>query len=1004
MSRLKGFLTIFCALVVAGCGIAQPRFTPDVQKSFIDNPMRRMETDRVALYYPEHRREEALRMAARIEECASALEERMPRKRQVDKFTVIMPEVEFNNAYVMPGIAGSDVHMVVPTYFTADIFAQMGMAPSPSFISCHEVVHYIQAEEVHGIPGFLNTVFGRLYTPQLGLDVWFWEGIATYYETALQPGQGRMASPFWRQTFASGVAGKAIGGGDLHASKREIPFGAHYLTGAHFIEYLVDTYGEEKLWKVVDLQSWSIFFPFFVNARFLWAYGKDLSSLIREFDAYARERYPVLLRPRDQRIVQEVGFTAQYVVGRDGTWAIVQADLDEVRRIRVYDARDELLLEREFPDFIPPRKARIGVLIGGLSLSDNGRFLYFTNFDYAPTGTRTTLLELEIGTNRLRRVHADIRGMGGDLTPDGRHYIYPRADGNKSEIARIDVATGELEVLQSFPPGSYITDLRISPDGERLAAVVLQENASDVWLFSAQTGEAIERLSTQAVSHRDTFWIDDEHLLYLREEDERFQVVVRVPGTSTEQVVSAAPYIAYNPRPHGQSLRFLNREGFKWTLDEIAMPVIDVIAKAEPLADLSESERSDIGAVASPEWGATQEEVRPLGTSRDAIVGYDEIELPRVHSDAPYSKLDGLFFPRLRVPFVGTRAATGQDDEVQFLASLSISGMDELGFHAWALSGLYETVDRHFSWSVDYANMQLAPAVLLLSAYESWTELLLSDPGQVTTTSFRRRDRGLQLLFLRFFYDIPLSFGILGFEEEEIDVILARHRRFAGAQFATGYGAGRASAYGGTQRLLSSSLTTSFFPEQVGSDFSLADLRNETAIHTPLPFSSRHRLRIAGRARGLLGVPEGQQLMRVGGFTESPLFQSQPSVVEPVATGLLPGPLRFVESLRGFEDFGLATNQALLGDVNYRYPIIIDRGSATSLWLFPASFLSQINLELFGSAATFLDGDFHAALGGSVEVNFSSLWLLSFQLRYQLAQRLTDDEALVHTVLFGIGL
>lgn len=999
MPRFKGFLFIFFALALAGCGMAQPRFSPDVQKAFIDNPMRRMETDRVALYYPEHRREEALRMAARIEECASALEERMPRRRQIDKFTVIMPEVEFNNAYVMPGAAGNDVHMVVPTYFTADIFAQMGMAPSPSFISCHEVVHYIQAEEVRGIPGFLNAAFGRLYTPQLGLDFWFWEGVATYYETALQPGQGRMASPLWRQTFASGMAGKPIGGGDLHTSKREIPFGAHYLTGAHFIEYLVDTYGEEKLWKVVDLQSWSIFFPLFINARFLLAYGKDLSSLIREFDAYARERFPVLLRPEDQRVVQEVGFAGQYVVGRDGTWALVQGDLDEIRRIRVYDARDQLLLEREFPDIIPPRTARVGPLIGGLSLSDEGRYLYFTNFDYAPTGTRTTLLELEIGTNRLRRVHSDIRGVGGDLTPDGRHYIYPRADGNKSQLARIDVATGELEVLRSFPPGSYITDPRVSPDGQRLAAIVLQENASDVWLFSAQTGEPIERLSTLPVSHRDTFWIDDEHLLYLREEQARFQVVVRVPGTSTEQIVSNAPYVAFNPRPHGQSLRFLNREGFKWTLDEIAMPAIDVTAKAAPLLERSES----VEAGVSPEWGGRSAQAGPIATSPDTIVGYREIELPRVQTDVPYSKLDGLFFPRLRVPFVGFSAVTGRAEEVQLLASLSISGMDELGFHAWALTGLYETVDQNFSWSVDYANMQLAPVVVLLSAYESWTQLLLLDPGQsTTTTSFRRRDRGLQLLFFRAFYDIPLSFGILGFEEEEIDVILASHRRFVGAQFATGYGAGRASAYGGTQRLLSSSVSASFFPEQIGSDFSLADLRNESAIHTPLPLSSRHRLRIAGRARGLLGVPEGRQLMRVGGFAADPLFHSQTRAAQPVATGLLPGPLRFVERLRGFEDLGLATNQALLGDVNYRYPIIIDRGSATSLWFFPASFMSQINLELFGSAATFLDGDLHAAVGGSVDVNFS-IWLLPFQLRYQLAQRLTDDEALVHTVLFGVG-
>ncbi|MFU8807205.1 MAG: hypothetical protein ACNA8W_25575, partial [Bradymonadaceae bacterium] len=231
MEKFKVLVFFLLVLLLSGCGIAQPRFSPDVQKSFIDHSMHRMETERLRLYYPEHRRDEALQMATRLEHCVDVLQSKMPRRRGSDIITVIMPEVEFNNAYVFLGAAGNDVHMVVPTYFTADIFAEMGMAPSPSFVSCHEAVHYLQADEVGGIPGLLNSIFGRLYTPQIGLDTWFWEGVATYYETELSPGMGRMASPFWRQTFASGIAGQRISGGDLHTSKRDNPFGAHYLTG-----------------------------------------------------------------------------------------------------------------------------------------------------------------------------------------------------------------------------------------------------------------------------------------------------------------------------------------------------------------------------------------------------------------------------------------------------------------------------------------------------------------------------------------------------------------------------------------------------------------------------------------------------------------------------------------------------------------------------------------------------------------------------------------------------
>ena len=39
-----------------------------------------------------------------------------------------------------------------------------------------------------------------------GLESWFWEGLAVYYETKLQKGTGRLASLLWNGTFAAGVA------------------------------------------------------------------------------------------------------------------------------------------------------------------------------------------------------------------------------------------------------------------------------------------------------------------------------------------------------------------------------------------------------------------------------------------------------------------------------------------------------------------------------------------------------------------------------------------------------------------------------------------------------------------------------------------------------------------------------------------------------------------------------------------------------------------------------
>ena len=51
-------------------------------------------------------------------------------------------------------------------------------------VACHELTHYVQAEQIAGLPWLVNAALGQALTPQVGLDRWFSEGLAVYYETA----------------------------------------------------------------------------------------------------------------------------------------------------------------------------------------------------------------------------------------------------------------------------------------------------------------------------------------------------------------------------------------------------------------------------------------------------------------------------------------------------------------------------------------------------------------------------------------------------------------------------------------------------------------------------------------------------------------------------------------------------------------------------------------------------------------------------------------------------
>ena len=110
---------------------------------------------------------------------------------------------------------------------------------------------------------------------------------------------------------------------------------------------------------------------------------------------------------------------------------------------------------------------------------------------------------------------------------------------------------------------------------------------------------------------------------------------------------------------------------------------------------------------------------------------------------------------------------------------------------------------------------------------------------------------------------------------------------------------------------------------------------------------------------------------------------------------------------RGMAGLVLAVDRIAILEARYRYPIIIDRGFTSILWVLPGWLARQIDIELFATVASegvkrFSDRA-HAAVGGSL--NLSTVWWWTyFDLRYEVARRLTDDEALTHTLGFTVGL
>jgi hypothetical protein len=989
-AALDAIGTFFLAICLAGCvASVQPQMPVDVAAALARDPMRRLDTPSLSLYYPAGRRAETLHFAERLEGCAQLLRARMLFHNDIAdrRMAVILPELTFNNAFTSPIAGGYEPFAVVPTFQTVDGFSlQMGLPPDAGIIGCHELTHYVHFLAVAGFSYLVDLVFGEAYTPQLGFDGWFDEGLAVYYETLLQPGVGRLAWPFWHGAFAAGLAGRRLRGGDLSEFNRDAFMGNHYLVGSHFIQFLADRYGEWRLWKVIEVQSRSILFPVGLNVRFWQAYDKSLSTLFDEFADDVARRTPETPRPAEQRVLAALGTDARYARGPDGSEAWITDGHDTPPRLVVRGPDGRTRVDRALIDVLPPRKLIVASAggCGPPSFTADGRLVYFTSVDQGPTFQTSRLVRVDTATGALTIVLGELRGGGGAISPDGMTYAFAHAEGDHHDLVLFDLASRQARVLVSEPPGAFVSLPRYSTDGERIVASVFEGGAFWIRVFDARSGRVLATIGDGRSPVHDASFAtaDASHVVYLASDvaGAGFQVHLADLQTGQTRAITRAPYLAFQPQLQGTQLRFLNRDGWNWTLDEQEIPLL-----------------TSGGAPASAPPPAPPPPPQPL------------VEPVAVLRDEPYQPTDHLFSPQLHGVSVVAAGRSG------VIGDLVLAGGDRLQFHRWSLDGLLQLNGGHpgYGLGAGYANRQLAPFTIVATGLAlRYHDQRPPAPPQMSPTPispepFLLEKTQLQanLLVDRVIYGSPidLGFNVTDDNQPGEPTLLFQHRRVAGPFLQATYEGVETTPYAGVRRAAAAFPSVAIYPAAWNTaGATITDLGLSLVGVTPLPLSRRHTLRLNLRGRGLVGLPDGAQWLQVGGGVTALERTGAVGRVPPEVTIASLPSVHFLEPLRGYEDYPIATDRIFIAELTYRYPLIVDRGSTSTLWVLPSAFFQQANLELFASAASDAHGgNPHAAGGASLTLDLA-LWRLPFSVAYQIARRVEDDHALVQILAVSL--
>lgn len=958
------------------------RFDTATQTAIAHSDMQRLETDHLVLYYPKDAREETLRIASRYEACLTKLRgaAHLHGGDIDEKVRIALPPTPINNAYIAPALGGVEAFGVVPTVTTAEVFEVLGIPPDPSFIGCHELTHWVHTHQNAGLPKLLNDVFGSLYTPQIGLDSWFWEGLAVYYETKLQGGIGRLGSPYWHGIFAAGVAGRKPNGGWLNELQREQPYGANYMTGSHFVDYLARTYGEERLWTVIANQGDSVLFPLGVNPRFGNVYPKDLSGLIDDFAAETMRRYPVRARPDGQTEVRSLESYARTTCDEGGHEAEVLSGLDTPARLVVRGPDGQPIFEENLTDVLPSRRILEGdaQMVSGMSFTKDGKYLYFAIVDQGDIRQVTKLVRVDLAAQHVEVVYPDLAGIGGSISPDGRTYYFSRVHGDRFELAAFDVDTKTPHYLDDLGPRLYPTAPRVSPDGKRLAASVFDGQSFRIMLFDAKDGRRIGELPhgpaeiadvgaepTVTVPPRktdawemDPSWQDDGHLVYAAESEGRLQIFRADLGAQTTARVTSAPYLATNPCASRGRVRFMNRIGWSWTLDQVSLD-------AQP-------------PVALPAFPPRGLPTGPLPTDDTP---------PKVLADSPYSHTDHIWFPQSRAAGVTSLAESG------VVLSAAAGGGDRLGFHKWGLSTDYNVKTALANASVAYLTTELAPWFIGAQASTNASRDTLAIVGS-NGFDYTSRETSGQIVVTRPFFTNQVSFGANADVLQRTDF---RTLRAAGPFASATYSAVEATPYSGARRGIVATARGAFYPSSIsGRSTELGDVRGQVVGYLPVPFLRRPTIALSARTRQLFGAPSTDGFLQVGGggatgvHAQDGAGDARIDLDDPRAIDLPPA-IRFYEPLFGFEDRPFFVARMGAADARLRIPIVTDVGTASSFWLFPAFFLRGFALEGFGTVASFFDGEKLPASTGGAVIAQLAVWRVPLALRAHVARRLTID-------------
>ncbi|MBE9567492.1 MAG: hypothetical protein IMF14_02270, partial [Proteobacteria bacterium] len=446
-----------------------------------------IESENLFVHYAEGHKAYAEHAMAITEAAHKRLTEELEWTPREKTHVILSDETDGPNGYATPIFFNRTVLFVAPP---SSINTLEDFDNWLSTLIFHEYTHIVHLDKSAGSPEYLRGIFGRFLFlfPNIFQPSWVTEGLATHKETYPERGIGRGQSTLYASMMREEVANGIQPVTHVNLPVSTWPAGTtRYLYGVYFMEFIAENYGEEKLQQWVDEYSNNLL-PFFINTNANKVFGKNLTPLWKDYEAWLKRRFEPQIAAIEARGLSASTQISEDAYRTDAVRAIQTDEGEEVYYVRNSgDERASLMHINAAGE-----SEALLTLNGGSDMDLHARSgILLTQSEYCNNYTVYRDIYLyRPEQDSLDRLTECGRYIHVSWFPDGGQIAAVHHDYGKISLHLLDEKAELIKDLWQGEDGEIIGQIDVSPDGRKIVASMWRRDGGwNLELFDIAAGK-----------------------------------------------------------------------------------------------------------------------------------------------------------------------------------------------------------------------------------------------------------------------------------------------------------------------------------------------------------------------------------------------------------------------------------------------------------------------------------------------------------------------------------